>query len=282
MKKDAYYFSHFSNARHDRRIKRLRKELGIEGYGIYFMLLEVLREQIDFSYPISDIDLLAEEFGTSEAKMKTVLTSYDLFQINGSTFTSLKFIYYLTPYLEKSQRARDAAKTRWDKINANADAKALQMQCDSECKESKVNESKVNESKVEEESLPNLNLPTSPFISQSEILPLKKIIEVVSLDDIWLQAVKELSRCEDPKKRLVTFELFLVTENKTEKTITDFKSHFAKWLPFELKREKETLKNATNGRDFKNTAQQLREINKTNPNRHPSASGSEDGGYGER
>jgi hypothetical protein len=43
LSKDAYYFPHFYNARHDRKIKRLRKDLGIEGYGIFFMLLEVLR-----------------------------------------------------------------------------------------------------------------------------------------------------------------------------------------------------------------------------------------------
>ena len=55
--KDAYYFPHFCNARHDRKIKRVTKELGVEGYGIYFMVLEVLREQTDFKYPLSEIDL---------------------------------------------------------------------------------------------------------------------------------------------------------------------------------------------------------------------------------
>ena len=76
-------------------------------------------------------------------------------------------------------------------------------------------------------------------------MPLKEIIEFVSSDEVWLQAVRELSKCEDPKKRLITFESFLVTENKTEKTITDFKSHFSKWLPFEMKREKEKPQQAT-------------------------------------
>jgi hypothetical protein len=52
MEKEAYYFPHFCNARHDRKIRRLRKELGVEGYGIYFMLLETLREQQDLMYPL--------------------------------------------------------------------------------------------------------------------------------------------------------------------------------------------------------------------------------------
>jgi len=151
MKKDAYYFPHFSNARHDRKIKRVLKELGIEGYGIYFMLLEVLREQQDFKYPLSDLDLLSDEFHTSLQKVEAVLKRYELFQIDEQqNFFSIKQIYYLQPYIEKSQRARDAANIKWNRLkeNANAYANAEQMQCVSNA--SKVKESKVKESKVKD------------------------------------------------------------------------------------------------------------------------------------
>ncbi len=154
-KKDAYYFPHFSNARHDRKIKRIIKELGVEGYGIYFMLLEVLREQSDLRFPIADIDLLADEFRTSEAKIHTIISKYDLFEIDQEEmFFSPKQIKYLQPYFERSQRARDAANKRWDaqkqlpevcETDANADANALQMQSDGNA--SKVKYSKVKESK---------------------------------------------------------------------------------------------------------------------------------------
>ena len=33
-----------------RKLKRVKKDLGIEGYGIYFIVLQVLREQTDFKY----------------------------------------------------------------------------------------------------------------------------------------------------------------------------------------------------------------------------------------
>ncbi|NCW55832.1 MAG: hypothetical protein EBV97_18990, partial [Rhodobacteraceae bacterium] len=33
----------------------MEKELGLESYAIYFKLLEILREQIDFRYPIDDL-----------------------------------------------------------------------------------------------------------------------------------------------------------------------------------------------------------------------------------
>jgi hypothetical protein len=104
MKKDAFYFPHFSNASRDKKINRLEKELGIEGYGIFFKLLEVLREESEFKYPMQDIDLLADQFRTSEQKIRVVICNYGLFDIDdNNNFFSPKFILYLSPYLEQKQ-----------------------------------------------------------------------------------------------------------------------------------------------------------------------------------
>jgi len=124
-KKDAYFFPHFYNARHDRKVKRIRKDLGIEGYGIFFMLLEVLREQTDFKFPVSDIDLLADEFGTSVKKIEEVIGKYDLFIVDEDRhFFSPKLVFYLQPYFEKIEHARMMANKRWNKCKSN-DAIAL-------------------------------------------------------------------------------------------------------------------------------------------------------------
>jgi len=161
MKKDSYYFPHFYNARSDRKMLRVRKELGVEGYGIYFMLLEVLREQTDFSYPMEDIDLLAEEFKTSEQKVRTVICNYSLFQVNAEEFFySEKLIQNLQPYIESSERARAAAKKRWDKVkglNANAYANALPEQSKSNASQ---NAKRGEERKGEESYLEALKKPT--------------------------------------------------------------------------------------------------------------------------
>ena len=152
MKKDAFYFPHFANARHDRKLKRVQKELGLEGYAIYFQLLEVLREQLDYKYPIEDIDLLADEMGTSEQKIRTVICNYDLFTLDEiGNFFSIKQLYYLQPYIEKTQRARLAAQKRWDNTNDNANAMQMHSKCNADAmqgKESKVKESKLKESKI--------------------------------------------------------------------------------------------------------------------------------------
>lgn len=152
MKKDAFYFPHFANARHDRKLKRVQKELGLEGYAIYFQLLEVLREQLDFKYPFKDIDLLADEMGTSEPKVRAVICNYDLFILDEvDNFFSIKQIYYLQPYIEKTQRARNAALKRWDVVNDDANAMQMHSKCNADAmqvKESKGKESKVKQTKV--------------------------------------------------------------------------------------------------------------------------------------
>jgi hypothetical protein len=163
MKKDAFYFPHFCNARHDRKIRRMEKELGLESYAIYFKLLEILREQMDFKYPLEDLDLLADEIGTSEQKIKVVISNYELFVFDeGGKFFSIKQIYYLQPYIEKTERARLAAKKRWS--NINDDANAMQMQCVGNA--SKGKESKVKESKVYKVSNPLLNQVIDYFIEK--------------------------------------------------------------------------------------------------------------------
>ncbi|MDD3420563.1 MAG: DUF4373 domain-containing protein [Candidatus Gastranaerophilales bacterium] len=110
--KDSYYFPHFQDARRDLKILRVRKDLGVEGYGIYFMLLEILREQRDFKFPLQDIDLLVEEIGTTRAKIDAVINAYGLFVVekneDGSVFFSAKQIAYLLPYIHKKEQAKIA------------------------------------------------------------------------------------------------------------------------------------------------------------------------------
>jgi hypothetical protein len=146
LENENVYFPHFVSARHDRKLRRVRKELGVEGYGIFFMLLEVLREQSDLKYPIEDLDLLADEFGTSEQKIRVVICNYNLFKVDKDEyFFSPKQIEYLQPYFAKSNRAKHAALKRWHGDDANA----LQMHSDSNTNAMQVKESKVKESKVE-------------------------------------------------------------------------------------------------------------------------------------
>lgn len=146
MEKEGFYFPHFSNARHDRKIKRLRLELGIEGYGIYFMLLETLRDQHDLCYPMEDLDLLADEFGTSEQKVKVVVCNYGLFDISeDNAFFSPRLLLYLEPYFKAKKQRIEAGKASAlkRKLNDSSTTVGTTVQ-QSKVKESKVNEIKIN------------------------------------------------------------------------------------------------------------------------------------------
>jgi len=146
MDKEAFYFPHFCNARHDRKIRRLRRELGVEGYGIYFMLLETLREQQDLMYPMDDLDLLSDEFGVSEAKIRTTICNYEFFEVDvDQKFFSPKMLVYLEPYFRMKEQRKMAGKASAEKRISTTVERPF-----NKGKESKVNEIKENENKVNE------------------------------------------------------------------------------------------------------------------------------------
>ena len=86
------YFSHDSNARNSDKMMQVRMDLGAEGYGIFFMLIERLREEKEYksttNYKILEFDLKADS-----EKIKQVVENYDLFKIteDGKYFYSDSF-----------------------------------------------------------------------------------------------------------------------------------------------------------------------------------------------
>ena len=86
--KDAYYFSHDSNARNDQRLMKLRMKYGPEGYGIYFMIIEILRDTEDYKLHISDVLSICFDIRDDEEKVLDVLKNYSLFEFEGDYFHS--------------------------------------------------------------------------------------------------------------------------------------------------------------------------------------------------
>lgn len=109
-KKDAYYFSHDANARNDVKILRLRRQLGPEGYALYFMIIEILREQIDNKLPLASIPDLAYDFDASEEKVKAVVLGYELFVIDNETFFSARLLRSMEEYNQKKTKYVEAGR----------------------------------------------------------------------------------------------------------------------------------------------------------------------------
>ena len=84
--KTSSYFPHDSNAKDDPKCVALIEQLGCEGYGIFWVLIEILKEQPDYSYPMKLIPSIARKYNTLTDKVNAVVTSYGLFQIEENNF----------------------------------------------------------------------------------------------------------------------------------------------------------------------------------------------------
>lgn len=83
-----YWFSHDFNAKDDPKIMLLVDELGMEGYGIYWVLIETLRgcPEARYRYPLRLIPSLARKYATTTPKVETVIRNYGLFVIENKKF----------------------------------------------------------------------------------------------------------------------------------------------------------------------------------------------------
>ena len=88
MNKDAYYFPHDSNARNDQRLLKVRMQHGMQGYGIYFGIVEILREQENYTLSLSDIPSLGYDLRVEVEVIEEIVFNYDLFIIEDDRFYS--------------------------------------------------------------------------------------------------------------------------------------------------------------------------------------------------
>ena len=73
MAKDAYWFRHDANARNDIKVIELRSLHGYEGYGIYFAILEVMREQAHYAIPENKIGMVGVALGEPPQKVAGII-----------------------------------------------------------------------------------------------------------------------------------------------------------------------------------------------------------------
>lgn len=122
--KETFYFSHDSNARNDVKIIKLRRQLGMEGYGIYWALIEMLRDAPDNRLPIESIEDIAFSISCSKENVDAVIRGYDLFMILDETFFSERLIRSMQSYKQlkaaKSKAGKVGMEKRWNqKVEPN-------------------------------------------------------------------------------------------------------------------------------------------------------------------
>ncbi len=138
--KDAYYFPHDCNARNDQKLIAVRAKHGMKGYGIYFGIVEMLREANGYQIS-SKIDLLAFDLREEQKDIKDILENYNLFETDGVIFWSPTLIERMKKLSEVREKRRVAGKE-------GGLAKARNLLEQTPSKNLPVKESKVKESKV--------------------------------------------------------------------------------------------------------------------------------------
>ena len=162
MSKDAYYFPHDSNAKDDPKCVLLIEQLGMEGYGIYWMLIETLREQPDYTYPVANIPALGRRYNTTAEKVKTVVCNYGLFTVKDdkiffSDSLNRRMLVFEEKRAKRSEAGRLGNAARWK--TSQTDRNAITMR--SQFIASTVKKSKEKES-IGKESMRGKRKPFSP------------------------------------------------------------------------------------------------------------------------
>jgi len=130
--KDAYYFSHDSNARNDEKILAMRSAYGLEGYGMYFMIIEILREQTGYAIEVNKYvyGSLAIQLQSSVKKVEKFINDcvneFSLLTIKDDFLFSESLLRRMEIVDTVSQKRKNASMTRWN--NKNIDANGMQME----------------------------------------------------------------------------------------------------------------------------------------------------------
>ena len=114
--KDAYYFPHDYNAKDDPKCERLLYEMGQEGYGIFWTLIEVLRAQPDYTYPMANLPIVARKYNADEDKLRRVIDGYGLFVVTDDQ-------HFCSESLNRRMEVLDNRRRRQSEGGKNGNAK---------------------------------------------------------------------------------------------------------------------------------------------------------------
>jgi len=103
------YFSHDSNARHDEKIIKMRMKLNWESYGLYWALIEKLRDASEYMLEY-DLDLLAYDLRVDNYLLEQIIKGFDLFEFtdDNTFFYSESLLNRMLMKEEKSKKLSEA------------------------------------------------------------------------------------------------------------------------------------------------------------------------------
>lgn len=226
------YFSHDSNARNDDKLIRLRMKHGAAGYGVYFMILERLREEADYM-SIKDYNMIAFDFRVDSSLVKSVIEDFGLFVFteDGKCFYSESFMRRMEIKDAVRNKRKDAAAKRWGKSLEDNQSEKEQKKLGKNFKTKPKPTPKpkpVSEKPVEAPAPAPLAPPQYASNIEEEIAEMKRSPQ-------WKESVC-IRYNLNPEK--VDFYLgdFALKCNKRHTSLQDAKSHFCYWLQEQIQK----------------------------------------------
>ena len=116
MKRDQY-IPHEVSMRNTSEVMNLIEKEGMEGYGIYWALMEYLRTQDDYIGDIEVLKSLTRQLRVRLPKLKRILENYGLFSCTETMFLSPKLVEVMKPFEDRRARI-EAYKRQKQKENS--------------------------------------------------------------------------------------------------------------------------------------------------------------------
>ena len=248
------YFPHDSNARNSDKLIRLRMRHKAAGYGVFFMILERLREEPSYM-SVKDYNMIAFDLREDASLIKSVIEDFGLFVFteDGKYFYSESFKKRMEFKDDKSKKRSEAGKIglakRWGKKESEI-ANATEFIANATDNDSNaIAKDEKNIARKEKESKDNNNIPPTPK-SGDAVTPVpeagdnsEKVKTWKDDFNIYLDLVRSAykSICDDPKI-METQQSYYPGVNiklSLEKACTNFWATDAGWKHKKKSRAKE-------------------------------------------
>lgn len=119
-KQEIYWLKHDGNFRRTQAALTMRSIYGSEGYGWYWMLIEMMREAEGYKLSITgkySIQGIAKELEADQAKINEFIADcvneFNLFESDGESIWSAALNEKMAAYNEVVEKKREAARERW-------------------------------------------------------------------------------------------------------------------------------------------------------------------------
>lgn len=238
IKNNADYFPHDADMRNDPRIKALRRKFGIEGYGVYSMLLEFLTDSdyFEFKNDSLSLELVAGDFDIETDKLVSIIQycfQLDLFQLDAITnIISCKSLdKRLEPLLSKRKRDRTEVIA-----SDNTQSRVEESKVDKSKAEKKKADDNIDATKVAtiEDRQRSFMEKLTPYLPEYSKEMLREFFDYwVEKNDGGRKMRFEMQKVFDVSRRLKTWQRNNYsngtrTNNKREQGLNSLKENFGK------------------------------------------------------